>query len=290
MISKKTEKNVGKNNNFGVTYNYVCRNLAEMPRHRHKEFELIHIISTSMRLFIYIDGKRYTVSDGDIILIKNNLAHFGNINNAVYESISFDIDSLRPFTSSSVSDLISPIKSENFTISPLLSKGSSKIYPVALEIFTIAAKKSKYYELSLTAHLYSMFYYLYKDGFVKPVENPLSYKNQTNAVDSAIDYISEHIAEQITLYDLSNISQMNEKYFCKLFKEKTGYTPIDYINRTKIEIACNILTSENAPVTDVAMKTGFDDISYFIRLFKRYTGVTPTQYKKQKIAEHIERL
>lgn len=277
--------NDASNGDFSFTYNYVCRDHPEMTRHRHRDFELIHIISGSMKLYIYVDNVKYPLSAGDIVIIKGNLSHAGNINNGVYESVLFDIDDLRTFNTTTVSKLIQPLKSDVVNISPVIIKNNSKIYSIALEIFAYASRKPKYYELALTGRLFNFFYYLYKEGYIKQSPNNIRCKSQIDVVDAAVDYIAEHISEHISLSDLADISQMNEKYFCRLFKEKTGYTPIDYVNRTKIEIACNLLTNENLPVTDVAIKSGFDDISYFTRLFKRYRGVTPTEYKKQKGAE-----
>ena len=74
---------------------------------------------------------------------------------------------------------------------------------------------------------------------------------------------------------------MNEKYLCRFFKSYTGQTPIEYINRLRIDRACFEMTVNRMNVTDAAYECGFNELSYFSKMFKRYKGVTPGQYKQR---------
>ena len=76
---------------------------------------------------------------------------------------------------------------------------------------------------------------------------------------------------------------MNEKYFCRFFKEFTNITPIDYINRLRIENAAHSLLEAGFTVTEAALDNGFNDISYFSKIFKKYKGVSPKRYSKINI-------
>jgi AraC-like DNA-binding protein len=71
-----------------------------------------------------------------------------------------------------------------------------------------------------------------------------------------------------------------DSYFAKLFKHLTGIPVSDYITSLHIKEAARMLLGEECSVTEVALATGFNDISHFIVSFKRLKGQTPKQYKK----------
>ena len=69
---------------------------------------------------------------------------------------------------------------------------------------------------------------------------------------------------------------------CRIFKEFTGRTPIDYVNQLRIDQACIDLTLHHKNVTEAALDVGFTDVSYFTKLFKRTKGVTPREYARRE--------
>ena len=75
---------------------------------------------------------------------------------------------------------------------------------------------------------------------------------------------------------------MSEKYFCSFFKKLTGNTPLEFVNKTRIESACEMLKNENQSITEIALDCGFESLSYFIRRFKEQMGVSPNEYKKRE--------
>ena len=70
-----------------------------------------------------------------------------------------------------------------------------------------------------------------------------------------------------------------EKYLCRFFKEFTGHTPTDYINRLRVERACYEMKFNHLNVTEAAYECGFNEISYFSKCFKKYKGVSPGKYR-----------
>ena len=68
---------------------------------------------------------------------------------------------------------------------------------------------------------------------------------------------------------------------CHFFKNQTGQSVTEYINRLKVEKSKKLLKDTDMSVTDIAMKTGFEDSCYFTRVFKKYEKKTPLQYRKQ---------
>ena len=93
-------------------------------------------------------------------------------------------------------------------------------------------------------------------------------------------YISENYYNNIKLEHLAKIAGMNEKYFCRYFRSMTERTPIDYLNYYRIECACEMLSTKDISVKEVAISCGFNDESYFIKTFSKYKGITPKQFMK----------
>ena len=74
---------------------------------------------------------------------------------------------------------------------------------------------------------------------------------------------------------------LNEQYFCRLFKKAIGSSPIEYINEYRIKQAKRLLEESDLPVTEVCMECGYNNLGNFLREFRKYSGMTPLQYRKQ---------
>ena len=80
----------------------------------------------------------------------------------------------------------------------------------------------------------------------------------------------------------SRVSGINEKYLCRFFKEFSGYTPTDYVNRMRVERAVSEMTVGGKSITDAAFDSGFNELSYFSRIFKKYIGTTPRDFLRTR--------
>ena len=72
-----------------------------------------------------------------------------------------------------------------------------------------------------------------------------------------------------------------EDYVRAEFKKITGYTPIKFLNKLRIERAVSLLEiySDTITISEIAERVGFNDVSYFTKLFKKTVGVSPTDYR-----------
>ena len=70
-------------------------------------------------------------------------------------------------------------------------------------------------------------------------------------------------------------------YLTRIFKERFGITPKQYLTDLKLKKACGLLCSTELPVAVVAESLGFEDALAFSRLFRREYGVSPSNYRKQ---------
>ena len=93
-------------------------------------------------------------------------------------------------------------------------------------------------------------------------------------------YMDENFTSpELRISDLAELHKTSEAYFRREFKKYYGESPIEYIKRRRIELACHLLCTELYSITDVASRAGFDSVSYFSSEFKRYMGCSPKEYK-----------
>ncbi len=101
-------------------------------------------------------------------------------------------------------------------------------------------------------------------------------------INDIFQYTFKHFEKKIALEDIAAIAHMTPHAFCKYFKKHTRKTYITFLNEIRIEQACKMLIhglSEN--VSDIAFKTGFNNVVNFNRVFKKITKVSPSEYLMQ---------
>jgi len=99
-------------------------------------------------------------------------------------------------------------------------------------------------------------------------------------IDMVLKYIDDHLADNITVENLAKQVYLHPNYFIVFFKGILGYSPIQYVNLRRMEIAKNLLQKPESNVSSVAGQVGMQ-IYYFSRMFKAHTGLTPSRFRKQ---------
>lgn len=105
--------------------------------------------------------------------------------------------------------------------------------------------------------------------------------NLSSAMQKAVDYINRHITEEITIEDLCSAAYLSKYHFCRQFKQKTGLTAMEYILKTRLVMAKEMLASKQSSIGEISDTCGFSSLSYFCRVFKDDTGLSPLQYRKR---------
>ncbi len=100
-------------------------------------------------------------------------------------------------------------------------------------------------------------------------------------IEKINEYIHEHYQEEIGRNEIGNVFHLVPEYLARVYKKNTGKVLKDYINEYRIEKAKVLLNGTNMRVSDIALQTGFDNISYFSTVFKKITGKTPNEYRKK---------
>ncbi len=109
-----------------------------------------------------------------------------------------------------------------------------------------------------------------------------THTDKTSCVDRAILYMQERINENITLNEISNHFNYSTSRFSSLFKQKTGYAPIDYFIQMKMQKATQQLDLTDKSIKDIGISMGFEDPYYFSRRFSKVIGLSPSKYRSIK--------
>ncbi len=96
----------------------------------------------------------------------------------------------------------------------------------------------------------------------------------------AIEYIQEHLGEDLSLSEIANELGMSQYYFCHLFKRSTGISPHQYLIQQRIEQAKHLLKQPERTITSVALECGFANQSHFAKYFRKHTGMNPKKFCK----------
>lgn len=98
-------------------------------------------------------------------------------------------------------------------------------------------------------------------------------------LQAVIEYIHHNYYRNLTIDELAECAHLHPNYFIRVFKRHFGTSPIQYVNRKRIEEAKWLLTSTNLLLAEIGANVGISDISYLSKLFKSSTGLSPTAYR-----------
>lgn len=95
-------------------------------------------------------------------------------------------------------------------------------------------------------------------------------------------YMRTHMSERLTVQQLAEVMHLHPNYFISYFREHIGESPVQYMNRMRVEQAKQLLLSSTMSITEIAASIGMD-VYYFSRVFKQSTGFSPSVYKGSSI-------
>lgn len=104
-------------------------------------------------------------------------------------------------------------------------------------------------------------------------------QKESPAITRARSFIAEHADEELSLAAVARVVNMSATYFSEKFKEVAGINFVEFVARTRVEKARNLLLNPNRRVSEVAFEVGFQSLSQFNRAFKKVAGQSPREYR-----------
>ena len=116
------------------------------------------------------------------------------------------------------------------------------------------------------------------DSFSCFLQDHHAYIPSTPMQKTVLQYVREHLSENIVIEELSHLLSYHPNYFIRLYKQETGYTPYQYILQQRMQYAV-VLLNKGKSNQEICEACGYTDSSTFTRAFRQYYGVTPQKYR-----------
>jgi AraC family transcriptional regulator len=97
-----------------------------------------------------------------------------------------------------------------------------------------------------------------------------------------IEFIEEHLAEEISLAALAELAGLSLFHFAHAFTQSFGVPPHRYHMARRMDRARSLLRKPALSVTQIGIQIGFRESSSFTKAFRRFTGLTPTEYRRHR--------
>lgn len=266
---------------FPFEFHHIGQNHPRyvMSYHWHVEYEIIRILKGS--LTVTLDEKSFTSNENDVIFVHSGILHSGIPEDCVYQCIVFDINTFLK-NNPVCGEYIQKILHQEMMLFSHFTAEQPEILSCVSSLFQAMYSKNPGYELIVFGQFYHFFGLVFSNHYF--VENPTRARRDYKRIlqlKQVLEFIEKNYASPLTLQQLSASVSMSPKYFCRFFSEMTHQTPMDYLNRQRIEEACYQLAATDDSITEIAYRNGFNDLSYFIRTFRKYKGITPGKYKRR---------
>ena len=109
-------------------------------------------------------------------------------------------------------------------------------------------------------------------------------EDQNDQINLIVNRITEDVAHPFSAAALASELGMSESRFSRFFRKATGNTFTDFVNRVRVNRACQLLMDTDRLVTHICYEVGFNNVANFNRRFLEIKGMTPTDFRKQ--ADH----
>jgi AraC-like DNA-binding protein len=113
--------------------------------------------------------------------------------------------------------------------------------------------------------------------------HPRTKAPSAETIESALGFMRERVDAMVSVEELARCTQLSATHFSRLFRQHTGFAPMEYFTHLKIQRACRFLTLTPLSVKEIAARIGYDDPYYFSRVFRRVMGTPPVAYRKAKL-------
>ena len=99
-------------------------------------------------------------------------------------------------------------------------------------------------------------------------------------MEKIITHIHENFTRTITIEELAQMAHVSPSHLAHTFKKQTGYAPVEYVLKMRMERAMMLLTHSNKTVAEISYEVGYESIPAFTKIFKRKTNYSPNAYRK----------
>lgn len=241
---------------------YYCTHMAAtyVDLHQHNCYELVYYTRGTGTM--NLNGVVYHYQPQSITLTRPNYTHderHEEETDVIFIGFSYD-------------DY--PISLENGIYN---DANKEEILQLLLQMKQEMVEKKPFYEIKLNLLTQEIIIALERTGKI------VSDTVELDKLLYARTFIDENYNQKLNLHTLADLSGFSYDYFRHLFKYNTGYSPIQYLIRKRVEQAKLLLCNSDQTVLSIAMNCGFSTSSQFSKVFKEITGDLPTEFRRKSV-------
>jgi AraC-like DNA-binding protein len=287
----KTNKEKARHGDIFLPVNsYHCLipfTYRELALHWHEEMEITLIQDGTSDY--KVGQKVFEANAGDIILIPPYCTHSACEipgKTMISDSMVFHPDYLGANNQDlSASKYLRPMAEGQLLMQEVIRDGDAgyaEIKDTFIRALDCFKNKQPFYEMLLKEKLLHILILLFSYGYIRESDDSHITSENRRHIKSALEYITDHYSEKISISEMAQLAGFSENYFMSLFRQYVGMSCIQYINHYRIQKAAHALEETTKSVSEIAMIHGFDNISYFNLLFRRTFGMTPREFRSKR--------
>lgn len=254
-------------------------------QHWHEEIEIFYLEQGEIEFII--EDTSFSLLEGEAILIPPNLLHMAVKKRE--QPCSFFAFVFSPvlftecYANAAYTRFVQPLKHNGliyiFKFSPNVAWQSEFLQLTKKILHFYGRQDIDIWELELHGLLYQLWnlYYL---NHMTSIALSSSYMKLYDKLKPSLTFIHENYSSDITIQILAMQSNLCVGTFCRYFKELTGLTPFAYLTRYRIRKSCDMLLNTGLKITEIAVLSGFNNISHFNRSFLQHVKCKPSEYRK----------
>ena len=239
--------------------------------HVHDFCEILYVVDG--RGEVSIDGRRYGLNPGDLIVVNAGLTHAERSDSAAPLHLIFlGVEDLE-LEGRPRGQLVDPARSP--IIQP--DKYRYKLEAYFSDLIAETLNQVEYYSEISQGLVTALVVLILRICHVSEEAAGPEMSEECRKIKA---YIDAHYTSDITLESLSETAYISKHHLAHIFKQQAGVSPIRYLIERRIEMAKGLLAETALPVGEIAAQVGYSDNVYFSQIFKRITGLSPSAYRR----------
>ena len=253
----------------------------DVPLHWHEEAELTLILRGQSSYTVQLES--FPVREGDLVFVPPQVLHAVTTGGGEMESDTFvfhmdflggrggDVCTLR---------YLAPLSAQKLTPPAVIHRDHPAYEPLLTlfrELNRTWEQKELGYELMMKAKLLTALALLMPHCAKDSAELALRTEH-AEKIKAALEYMDRNYGEEISIADVAAACYFSQYHFMRFFKKYMGTSCGEYLKNLRLEKAAKAFASGNTGILDVAMESGFRNLSYFYREFQKKYGYTPKQF------------